>query len=169
MNITGVRLADEGDREGSTSSSPRTSPGQSLVEVQISENDNSRGVVSFIDTVASTEEEIGGSVSLTLGRTGGAFGVVGVTFSVVGVSASGLDFSPNSGTVFFEANENTTELVVNITNDSDPEFDEVFQVTLLEGEGGAVVGAPVVATVTILSNDDINGVFSFTDSSLLVS
>ena len=46
---------------------------------------------------------------------------------------------------------------------------QTFEVTLVNGVGGASIGEPSSVLVTILSNDDINGVFSFTETSLLVS
>ena len=48
-------------------------------------------------------------------------------------------------------------------------FMQTFEVTLTSGVGGATIGSPSTIVVTIPSNDDISGIFSFTDTSLLVS
>ena len=125
VTITDVQLANEGDRQGSTSNSPRTNTGNESVVVQITENDNSRGELSFAVTSISVEENAG-SVLIPLSRTGGTFGTVGVMFTTTGITATGggVDFSPDSGSVLLQ-NGTMPTLEINITNDVDPELDEV--------------------------------------------
>ena len=125
-----MRLADEGDRQGSTSDSPRTNPGEESVRVVISENDNSRGILSFAQTAISVEENAG-SVLVAVSRTGGTFGTVGVEFVVTGVTATGggVDFSPDAGSVgSILMGEEVALIMVNITNDVEPELEEVGDV-----------------------------------------
>ena len=130
VSITEVRLADEGDRQGSTSDSPRPNPGEESVQVVISENDNTRGVLSFAQTAVSVQENAG-SVLVPVSRTGGTFGTVGVEFAVVGVTATGggVDFSPDAGSVeSILMGDEVGFIVVNITNDVEPELEEVSDV-----------------------------------------
>jgi len=124
VNITDVRLADEGDRQGSSSDSPRTVTGNESVVVRITENDDSRGRLSFAVTNVSVEENAG-FVSIPLTRTGGTFGTVGVGFVTTGITATGggVDYSPDSGTVLTQNGGLTLE--INITNDVIPELEEV--------------------------------------------
>lgn len=123
VNITNVRLVNEADRQGSISLSPRA--GAEAVEVQIIENDDSRGALSFIMATASVNEVIGGNIQLEVRREGGTFGTVGVEFTAVGVSASSLDFDPPSGSIMLESGVDVGFIEINITNDPEPENDEV--------------------------------------------
>jgi len=92
--------------------------------VQITENDDSRGRLSFAVTNVSVEENAG-FVSIPLTRTGGTFGTVGVGFVTTGITATGggVDYSPDSGTVLTQNGGLTLE--INITNDVIPELEEV--------------------------------------------
>lgn len=119
-------------RENSTSNSPRTEPGQESIQVQIVENDNTRGILSFAETAVSVEENAG-SVSLEVTRSGGTFGEVGVEFVVTGVSATGggVDFGTDGGTVLLGMNVREADIVVNITNDLEAELEEVWRYVLM--------------------------------------
>ena len=118
-----MRLVNEADGQGSVSNSPRI--GTEAVEVQIIENDNSRGSLSFAITTVSVEEVVGGRARLEVRRGGGLFGVVGAEFTAVGVSASSLDFEPASGTVTLASGEAVGFVEITIVNDPDPEMEEV--------------------------------------------
>lgn len=127
MTITDVSLVDEGERQGSASGSPRTNSGEESAEVQIDANDDSLGVLSFVESALSVEESAG-VVLVPVRRSGGTFGTVGAEFVVTAVTATGggVDFSPDSGSIQLGIGENMTEIIVNIINDVDPELDEVF-------------------------------------------
>ena len=92
--------------------------------VQITENDNSRGRLSFAVTTVSVEENAG-FVSIPLTRAGGTFGTVGVVFVTTGITAAGggVDYSPDSGMVLTQ--NGGLALEINITNDVIAELDEV--------------------------------------------
>ncbi len=126
VTITEVQLVDEAVRGNSTSNSPRTETGQESVQVQILENDNTRGVLSFAESAVSVEENAG-FVSLQVVRSGGTFGEVGVDFVTSGATAigGGVDFSTDSGTVGLPMNVREVEIIVNVTNDLQPELEEV--------------------------------------------
>ena len=164
-----MRLVDEADRQGSTSNSPRIRPDGETAEVQITENDNSRGTLSFVELAKSVSEDIGTTVSLSVVRTGGTFGIVGANYVVNEGTAQLADFSPGFGSVIIQPGETMGSVVINITNDAEPELDETFDVVLESGIGGAQISSPDTATVTILRNDDVNGAFAFTNTSVLVS
>ena len=126
VNITDVRLVDEADRQGSASNSPRA--GVEAIEVQIIENDNSRGRLSFSLTAVTGEEVVGGRAVLEVRREGGTFGTVEAEFIAVGVSASSTDFAPLSGTVTFEPGVSVAFVIIDIINDPEPELDEVMYI-----------------------------------------
>lgn len=169
VNITSVRLVDEADRQGSMTDSPRIRQDGGILEVQITENDNSRGVLSFVESAISVSEDIGSTVTLPLTRTGGTFDTVGANFVINDGTTLPSDYSPSSGSVMFQSGESAANIVITIINDPEPEFDETFDVVLVSSIGGAQIGSPSTATVTILRNDDINGAFAFTNTSVLVS
>ena len=170
VNITNVRLASEDDREGSMSDSPRLLDGGEIATVQIQENDNSRGVVNVAFTSATVNEEPGSAVALELVRTRGVFGVVGVNYVVRAGTASLEDVSEAtaSGTVQFMSGEQRVTFEIEIINDAIPELDEEFTVELVSATDGVELGDSLNINVTILANDDINGVFFFSNTSLLV-
>ena len=164
-----MRLASEADRDGSTTNSPRLLLGGETATVQIQENDNSRGIVNFVLTSVAVTEEPGSSVVLELERTRGTFGDVGVNFVMRAGTASLEDVVLATGTVQFTTGQQRASLTIEIFNDAIPELDEEFTVELVSPSDGLQLGDQISASVTILANDDINGVFSFSNTSLLVS
>ena len=166
-----MRLASEADRDGSVTNSPRLLSGGGRATVQIQENDNTRGVVNFAVTSVSVSEEPGASAMLEVVRTRGTFGAVGINYIVREGTASLDDISraAASGTVQLLSGQQRASFTIDIFNDALPELDEVFTVELESGSDGVQIGDQTLATVTILGNDDINGVFSFSNTSLLVS
>lgn len=170
VNITGVRLASEADREGSMTDSPRLLEGGEIATVQIGENDNSRGVVNVAFTSAIVNEEPSASITLELVRTRGTFGTVGVDYVVRAGTASLQDISEAtaSGTVQIMSGQERATFDIDIFNDAIPEPDEMFTVELVSASDGVQLGNVRTIEVTILANDDINGVFSFSNTSLLV-
>ena len=167
MSITRVRLANEADRQGSNTDSPRVQESGRSLQVVIAENDNNRGLLGFtMETVSVVEGPI---ITLLVVRTRGTFGSVSVEYAIVDGGTNSGDYRPVSAAlVVFASGQETASINILVTDDSLPEDDETFQVVLRNEMGGAEIGTPSFVTVTILSNDDVNGVFSFGDSSLLV-
>lgn len=170
MNITGVRLANEADRQGSTTDSPRVSQSAQSAQVVIGENDANRGLLSFGVASVQVVEEFASQVNLQVDRTRGTFGDISVQYSLIAASAMAADYSMSSSDVLvFESGKDTVVITIDIVDDQTPEQDETFQVVLMNPMNGAEIGTLSSVAVTILGNDDINGVFFFGDSSLLVS
>jgi hypothetical protein len=100
--------------------------------------------------------ETAGSVTLTVQRIGPASATVTVPYSLAGVTATGgsVDFDSTGGTLTIPAGQSSRTLVVPIVNDTVNEVPETFTVTLSDPTGGgAILGTPAVATVTITDND----------------
>lgn len=170
MNITGVRIADEADRQGSMTDSPRVSDAGRMVEVVIRENDNNRGLLSFATTTLSIAEIFGATVTLQIMRSRGSFGSISVNYMVNEDTATNADYALGlTNTITFETGQESANLTINIVDDQIPELNESFEVILVDAIGGGEIGQPSSATVIILSNDDVNGVFFFADNSLLVN
>lgn len=165
-----MRIANEADRQGSSSNSPRLSAAGQSLQVVILENDNNRGLLNFTLQAVSVEENIGSQVVLQITRSRGTFGSISADYAIIEGTAGNSDYTtPPSSRVTFDSGEQAVNITIAIVNDQIPEVDETFSVELRNGVGGVEIGSPSSVTVTILSNDDINGIFFFSDSSSLVS
>jgi G-protein coupled receptor 98 len=170
INIDSVRLLNQ----TSSISTATAVVGNPRLTVTISANDDANGVVEFNVTLAQDGtvqvEETSSSLQLELIRRFGTFGQVSVTFMVTGISASGngVDFRPDSGIVTFENLMNSVSIPITIVNDVDPELDETFSVELVSVNGGARLGSDVTTTVTILRSDDVNGIFQFSGTTVVI-
>lgn len=78
-----------------------------------------------------------------------------------GIAMAGEDFTATNGMETFEAGSSSVIISIPITDDSMPEGDETFTVTLTGVSNDAVLNAPVTATVIILVNDNAGGIVSF--------
>ena len=114
----------------------------------------SRGTLQFSSPTFSVNEG-GGNATITITRTGGSTGAVGVTFSTSNGSATaGSDYTAVTQTVSF-ANGDTANKTVNvpIINDSTIEPNETVNLSLSNATGGATLGSPSTAVLTIVDND----------------
>lgn len=98
--------------------------------------------------------EGGGSVTITVTRTGGSDGSVSVEYATSDATAqAGTDYQATSGTLTFAHRETTKTFVVPIINDSVVEGNETVNLRLSNPTGGATLGSPSTATLTITDND----------------
>jgi hypothetical protein len=118
-------------------------------------DDDLGGTIQF-DPASYTVAEDGGSVTVTVTRTGGAAGPVTADVTVVGGTATpGEDFTdPGTVTVTFAAGETTQTVTIPILDDNVDEPDETIILSLGNATGGAAVGADPTATVTIADDDE---------------
>ena len=87
-------------------------------------------------------------------RTGGSFGAVGVDYATVdGTATATNDYAATSGTLNFADGVLSQTFNVPVLNDTIYEGDEAFSVGLSNASGGASIGAPAAATVTIAEDD----------------
>ena len=80
-----------------------------------------------------------------------------VDWEATAITAQSSDFIPRSGTVQLAEGVSSARLPLSVINDADPEFAETLRVNLVGSGGDARLGGVLVATVTILANDDPNG------------
>lgn len=111
------------------------------------------GTLQFQSSAASVSENAGSAV-LTVTRTGGSDGAVSVNYATAnGTALAGSDYTSSTGTLQWNAGDAAPKtLSVPISQDTEVEGDETFSVTLSAPTGGATVGSPATATVTILDN-----------------
>ncbi|MBL8329787.1 MAG: hypothetical protein JNJ71_13130 [Rubrivivax sp.] len=113
--------------------------------------------------------ESGGQVTITVTRSNGT-GSASVNYATsAGTAAAGSDFTATSGTLSFASGETSRTFSVPILNDSTPESTESFNLSLSNPTGGAVLGSPATASVTITDDDSAGGVtVAFQRASLTV-
>jgi hypothetical protein len=99
--------------------------------------------------------EAAGTATITVTRTGGSDGAVGVTFATSdGTATAGADYTALSSTVTFAAGDAATKTVtVTIANDTLVESAETINLTLSNVTGGATLGSPASAVLTITDDD----------------
>ncbi|MEP7009422.1 MAG: choice-of-anchor Q domain-containing protein [Acidobacteriota bacterium] len=119
------------------------------------------GTIQLTMTTTSVAENAG-TVTITATRTGGTDGAVSVTIT----SANGSAIAPGDygaipgGTMLSWADGDGASKSINVTivNDTDPEPDETFSVSISAPTGGATLGSATTEQVTILSDpaDDLS-------------
>ena len=127
--------------------------------VTINDNDASMSGTLALSSATYSVGESTPSVSITVNRTNGISGAVTVNYSLTNGNATGgascttgIDFVNTGGTVSFADGEASKSFNVSICPDTLDEANETFNVTLSNPTGGAVLGTPTTAIVTI--NDD---------------
>ena len=111
------------------------------------------GELEFVSGTASVAESAG-TVDLDVRRVTGSAGAVSVDYATVPVTATAdADYTTTAGTLDFADGETSRTLSVPILDDSETEGDESFSVELSNPTGGATLGAPAAATVTIGDDD----------------
>ncbi|OSI38618.1 DUF4082 domain-containing protein [Bradyrhizobium canariense] len=116
-------------------------------------DDDSPASILMADAAVSVAESTP-TATITLLRSGSASQAATVGFTTSSGSAlAGSDFTTSSGTVTFAAGQVSQTISVPIINDTTPESDETFTVTL-SNPTGATLGAQTTTTVKILDNDN---------------
>ena len=112
------------------------------------------GTLQFSAATSSVAEN-GGSATVTVTRTGGSAGAVGVTFATSnGTATAPADYTAVTQTVSFAAGDTANKTVsVPITNNSVVEPSETVNVALSNATGGASLGSPSTAVLTITDDD----------------
>ena len=103
------------------------------------------------DTMSSPESS---SATVTVQRVDSSEGAVSVHYATTdGTAAAGADYVATSGTLSFAAGETAKTFSLTVNDDSIDEPDETISLTLSEPTGGASLGAPSTATLTIADDD----------------
>lgn len=113
--------------------------------------------------------EAAASVTITVNRTSGTTGAVSVNYSLSDGTATGgaacggnVDYINTGGMVNFADGQSSQTFNVTICPDALNKADETFNVTLSGATGGATLGTPSTAVVTI-TNDDPQPSITITD------
>jgi YVTN family beta-propeller protein len=125
--------------------------------LSITDNDvpQQPGTLQFTEpTVTAGEGD--GELSLTVTRTGGADGQVTVQYLAMpeSTATADSDYTGASGTLTWPAGETTAQVIkITLTDDHEVEQTETVKFTLNNTTGGATLGSPAQATLSITDND----------------
>ncbi len=112
------------------------------------------GTLQFSSATYSVNEN-GGSATITITRTGGSAGAVGAHFATSnGTATAGSDYTAVTQTVIFADGDATNKTVaIPVLDDMLVEANETVNLTLSSPTGGATLGNPATAVLTIIDND----------------
>ena len=131
-------------------------------------DDDTAGTVQFSSATYSVNENTA-SVTITVTRTGGTASGVKVNYATSdGTATAGSDYTAKSGTLTFRAGVAQKTFTIPITNDTLDESDETVNLTLSDPTGGATLGTPDTAVLTIIDNDS-GGVLQFSSATYSVN
>jgi serine protease len=154
--ITDDTLAEATETIALTLSSP--SGGATLgatrtATLSITDNDSAPGTLALTSAAYSVAEN-GGSVTITVTRTGGSNGAASVAYATANSTAlAGSDYTAKSGTLTWASRDIANKtFTIAVTNDTLVEGNETLQVKL-SGATVATLGSPSSATVTIVDDD----------------
>jgi len=112
------------------------------------------GTLQFSAATYSVAEN-GGNATITVTRTGGSAGAVGVSFATSnGTATAGPDYTATSQTVSFASGDTANKTVsIPIVNDTSVEPNETINLALSNPTGGVTLGSPSTAVLTITDDD----------------
>ena len=168
VTLTGVVLESPSVPEGQLTDSALALGNRRSVDVEIAANDDASGVFGFEEPEFSVEE--GGTIQAIVTRTGGVFGRCVVHWSARFDTASRADtaLEAASGILEFAPGQQQQTVTVGIVDDTAPEADEQFTLSLDLVTGGLDDDAPSIdqqqstSVVTIAENDEARGVIEVT-------
>jgi Leucine-rich repeat (LRR) protein/ribosomal protein L35AE/L33A len=130
-------------------------PNTAVVTIVDDEVTPVHGTLQFASAAYSVGEN-GPSVTITVSRVNGSDSAVSVDYDTSDETATaGSDYTQTSGTLNWNDKDSADKsFTINITDDSTPEDDETFIVTLSNATNGAELGTPNTAVVTIIDDDD---------------
>ena len=117
-------------------------------------DDDNFGTIQFSSATYSVNEN-GGSATITVTRTGGSSGAVGVSYATSnGTATAGSDYTSTSGTLSWANGDTSSKTFsIPILDDSAYEGNETVNLTLSSPTGEATLGSPSTAVLTIVDND----------------
>jgi hypothetical protein len=119
--------------------------------VTIAANDAGPTLQFAAPSVAATE---GGAATVEVTRVGPTTHAVSAEYTTAPGTASESDYTPATGTVSWAAGDGAPKTInVPITDDRAAEGEEKFGVSLLSPAGGAALGTPAAAEVTVAASD----------------
>ena len=160
-NTVTVRVASSGSYSTTTNATLTIGGVSDTFSVTTQSAPPTAGSFQFSLSTYSVNEN-GGSVTITVTRTGGSNGAVGVSYATSnGTATAGSDYTSTSGTLSWADGDTSSKTFsIPILDDSAYETDETVNLTLSSPTGGATLGSPSTAVLTIIDNDAVSFVTS---------
>jgi parallel beta-helix repeat protein len=128
-------------------------PSGSAIDIGAYEYVPAGGVLQF-STSSYSARENAGSVIITVTRTGATGGTVTVSYATAnGTATAGADYTATQGTLTFATGDTSKTFSIPLLDDSVVEGNETVKLTLSAPTGGARLGSPAAAVLTIREND----------------
>ncbi|HEV7764203.1 MAG TPA: Calx-beta domain-containing protein [Thermoanaerobaculia bacterium] len=125
------------------------------------------GTIAF-DSPTYTVNEVDGTVTVTVTRTGGTDPAEIDYTTAPGTATAGSDYTTTAGTITFATGQISQSIIIPILDDATLEGPETFTVTLSTPES-ATLGVPSTTTVTINDLEDVqNGTVQFSSPTYTV-
>ncbi|XP_041362525.1 sodium/calcium exchanger 1-like isoform X2 [Gigantopelta aegis] len=123
-------------------------------------NDDEPGLLEFAKpSIVIKESSLVARVPVQ--RINGADGHVSVTWKTKDITAKdGIDYKGGEGELQFDNQEINRTIDITLFESDKPERDESFQIDLLETTGGAQLGKIKKTIITIVNDDEYNGLVS---------
>jgi fibronectin type 3 domain-containing protein len=129
--------------------------GQSGKSNEAAAKPQSPGQLQF-SASAYTVAEVAGTVTIKITRTGGSLGAVSVHYATSpGAAIPGKDYNSASGTLNFAAGQTSATFSIVILKDPTPDGSETINLTLSGPTGGATLGSPASAVLTIVEKPQV--------------
>lgn len=158
-DIKGIRTAPVPMSSSSRSSSVRSSSSSVVSSVSSSSSSagsapyNAAGSIRFASAAYSVSE-VEGSVKISIVRIGGSQGSVTVNYTLTGGTAvAKKDYTPSSGSLTFAGKETSKSISIPIIDNTDKGPDKTLNIVLSGIAGGATLGNPSTAVMTIIDNE----------------
>ena len=127
----------------------------STATLNIVDNDPAGSVQFSAATYSVSEAKT--TATITIKRTAGTASGVTVDYATSdGTATADNDYTTKSGTLIFNARQNSKTFTIPIINDNFHEANEAVNLNLSNPTGGATLGTPGLATLTIVDNDPAN-------------
>jgi Ca2+-binding RTX toxin-like protein len=124
------------------------------------------GTLAFNNTEYSINEDGTPIAAVTVNRTDGSNGAVGVPLTLSDLTAKAPDdYNSTPMVVNFAHGETSRTVTIPVVNDTEIESSETIKLTLGNPTGGAAIGVPNTAVVAI-ADDDVQLAFSNTEFSV---
>ena len=125
--------------------------------------------VFVLSAATYSEGENAGLTRVLIQRTTGSDGDVSVSYTLTpGTATEGSDYSGTTGILNFANGESSKNITISLLDDTVDEPDETFTVTLSAPTAGSSLGTQKSAVVTLV-DDDIPGVFAFSQATLSIA
>lgn len=160
-HLTGQDIVANNDSSSSrtrvSSSSSSTSSSSDSSDSSIVQTNHTEGSIRFTTGSYKAEEDEGEQV-INLIRYGGNAGAVTVEYEVeAGTATAGDDYEVVSGTLSFADGKTSASFTIPVIDDNEAEDSETVLIKIKNPGGGASIGTPDVATLTIVDNDEGDG------------